>query len=198
MVVVNELRSESVHARFLELFGPHFAVRKVPRAKMDAVHQHPAIDIFLLKLRRQRPDASPAAAAAADAAEREVQAADDEPAASVVAAAGGVACDRSEAAVYQAMRQPNAQEGTGEQPGAAPAAARETNDGRPDVVQVDSPAMHAGDHPIATAGSQERHAEQGIDLCSDGVPVGSVTTWQTRRQGAEAARLLASGHLPTD
>jgi hypothetical protein len=55
VVVVNELRSETVHARFLELFEPHFAVRKVPRGKMDAVHQHPAIDIFLMKLRRQRP-----------------------------------------------------------------------------------------------------------------------------------------------
>ena len=167
MVVVNELRSESVHARFLELFGPHFAVRKVPRAKMDAVHQHPAIDIFLLKLRRQRPDALPPAAIA-DAAEQEVQAADDEPAASHAAADGGVACDGIDAAAPQAMRQPDAQEGSGEQRVAAPAAARDISDGRPDGVQVDSPVTHAEGNPMGTAGSQERHAEQGTDLCSDG------------------------------
>ena len=28
-MVVNELRSESVHARFLELFEQHFTIRKV-------------------------------------------------------------------------------------------------------------------------------------------------------------------------
>jgi len=206
VVVVNELRSESVHARFLELFGPHFAVRKVPRAKMDAVHQHPAIDIFLLKLRRQRPDASPPAAAA-EAAEREVQAAHDVPAASHEAANGSAACDGSEAAVHQAVTQPDAQHGIAGQGVAAPAAARDTNDGRPDAAQVDSPATHAvqppgcvtaEDSPMATAGPQERQAEQGSDPCRDRVHVGSATNWQTRRQGAEAARLLASVHLPLD
>lgn len=34
VIVVNELRSESVHARFLQLFEEHFTIKKVPQSSM--------------------------------------------------------------------------------------------------------------------------------------------------------------------
>ena len=52
VIVVNELRSESVHSRFLALFEQHFTIKRTPRTKMDAVHQHSAIDILILKRRK--------------------------------------------------------------------------------------------------------------------------------------------------
>ena len=45
---------EAVHERFREAFERHFTVKRVPRNKMDAVHQHPLIDILLLR-RRSAP-----------------------------------------------------------------------------------------------------------------------------------------------
>ena len=50
--MVNELRSESVHSRFIVLFEQHFTIKRTPRSKMDAVHQHSAIDILILKRRK--------------------------------------------------------------------------------------------------------------------------------------------------
>ena len=52
VVVVNELRSESVHSRFTALFEQHFTIKRTPRSKMDSVHQHSAIDILILKRRK--------------------------------------------------------------------------------------------------------------------------------------------------
>ncbi|KAL3140651.1 hypothetical protein ABBQ32_005217 [Trebouxia sp. C0010 RCD-2024] len=52
VIVVNELRSESVHSRFIALFEQHFTIKRTPRSKMDAVHQHSAIDILVLKRRK--------------------------------------------------------------------------------------------------------------------------------------------------
>ncbi|KAK9803541.1 hypothetical protein WJX73_006406 [Symbiochloris irregularis] len=53
VVFCNELRSDSVHSRFQELFGQHFVIKRTPHKKMDATHQHPLIDIFVCKLRKQ-------------------------------------------------------------------------------------------------------------------------------------------------
>lgn len=61
MVVVNELRSEAVHSRFTSLFEQHFTIKRTPRSKMDAVHQHSAIDILILR-RRKAADAGGGAA----------------------------------------------------------------------------------------------------------------------------------------
>ena len=36
VMVVNELRSESVHARFLQLFEEHFTIKKVPQISMQS------------------------------------------------------------------------------------------------------------------------------------------------------------------
>ncbi|KAK9830946.1 hypothetical protein WJX81_000881 [Elliptochloris bilobata] len=54
VVVANELRSDAVQERFRTAFEHHFVIKRVPRAKLDAVHQHPSIDILLLR-RRSTP-----------------------------------------------------------------------------------------------------------------------------------------------
>ncbi len=61
VVVVNELRSEAVHSRFTSLFEQYFTIKRTPRSKMDAVHQHSAIDILILR-RRKAADRGGAAA----------------------------------------------------------------------------------------------------------------------------------------
>lgn len=53
VVVVNELRSEAVHSRFTLLFEQYFTIKRTPRSKMDTVHQHSAIDILILKRRKE-------------------------------------------------------------------------------------------------------------------------------------------------
>lgn len=45
---------EAVHARFRAEFERHFTFKRVPRSKMDIMHQHPSIDILLLR-RRSAP-----------------------------------------------------------------------------------------------------------------------------------------------
>ena len=64
VLVCNELRCHNVHARFLELFSATHTVRKVPASKMDAVYQHPAIELYLLK--KKRPGAGAGVGLAGD------------------------------------------------------------------------------------------------------------------------------------
>ena len=58
VVVVNELRSESVHNCFMATFEQYFTIKRTPRNKMDAVHQHSAIDILTLKRRKEHATTS--------------------------------------------------------------------------------------------------------------------------------------------
>ena len=67
VVVANELRSHSVAAAFDATFAPHFSMKRVPRAKMDAEYSVDAISIIVMKRKHAPPPASNAAAAAAAA-----------------------------------------------------------------------------------------------------------------------------------
>ena len=67
-MVVNELRSQAVHDRFTMLFEQHFTIKRTPRSKMDHVHQHSAIDILILKRRKQVQQPQYTASAPAEAA----------------------------------------------------------------------------------------------------------------------------------
>ena len=55
VVIANELRSESVQARFMELFEESFTVKKVPHSKLDAEHRHSSIMLYILKRRKFQP-----------------------------------------------------------------------------------------------------------------------------------------------
>jgi hypothetical protein len=46
VLVVNELRSHSVHARFKEAFTATHSIKVIPHGKMDETFQHPNIQIF--------------------------------------------------------------------------------------------------------------------------------------------------------
>ena len=65
--MANELRSHSVAAAFDATFAPHFSMKRVPRAKMDAEYSVDAISIIVMKRKHAPPPASNAAAAAAAA-----------------------------------------------------------------------------------------------------------------------------------
>ena len=205
-MVVNELRSESVHARFLEVFGPHFAVRKVLRAKMDAVHQHPAIDIFLMKPRRQR-STPPSVAIAASGVPVSEASADASATPPVPADDSSAACGGSDAAADAFTRRPEAEAGSDGQQSADLALEREVlrdnagaapPDSQTESLPLQDSSLKGADHPARVkAGLQQRHNQAAPAVLGDREPCGSAKAWQMRRQGAEAARLLAGIHLPT-
>ena len=56
--VVNEHRSQSVQDAFVKCVEERFHVRKVPHSKMDPVHQHPSIDIYVLQC-KSKPGVPP-------------------------------------------------------------------------------------------------------------------------------------------
>jgi hypothetical protein len=57
VLVVNELRSHSVHAAFMAAFTPTHSIKIIPHSKMDDVYQHPNIQIFYMKkLKPKRRD----------------------------------------------------------------------------------------------------------------------------------------------
>lgn len=46
VLVVNELRSHSVHKAFMEAFTPTHTIKVIPHSKMDDVYQHPNIQVW--------------------------------------------------------------------------------------------------------------------------------------------------------
>ena len=54
VLIANELRSTSVHQTFLALFEPCFHMKQVPHSKHAADYQHPAIDLYICKPRKQQ------------------------------------------------------------------------------------------------------------------------------------------------
>jgi hypothetical protein len=65
ILVANERRSSTICDAFERAFGEHFAMKRVPYAKLDPEHRHPLIELW--QLRRKRAPAAAAAAAAAAA-----------------------------------------------------------------------------------------------------------------------------------
>ncbi len=52
VLIANELRSESVQSRFMEVFQAGFNIKKVPHTKMDPAYRHPSILLYSLKRRK--------------------------------------------------------------------------------------------------------------------------------------------------
>ncbi len=48
VVIVNELRSHSVHAAFMAAFEPTHTIKKMPANKLDDKYQHPLIEVGLM------------------------------------------------------------------------------------------------------------------------------------------------------
>jgi predicted nicotinamide N-methyase len=53
VLIVNELRSDSVQSVFMQIFGEHYSIKRIAASKLHPLYQHPAIQVFQLKLRRQ-------------------------------------------------------------------------------------------------------------------------------------------------
>ena len=52
VLIANELRSESVQSRFMEVFQAAFAVKKIPLSKLHVDYRHPSILLYMLKRRK--------------------------------------------------------------------------------------------------------------------------------------------------
>ncbi|KAK9904903.1 hypothetical protein WJX75_005147 [Coccomyxa subellipsoidea] len=57
VIIANELRSESVQSKFMQLFEEKFTIKKVPHSKLDPEHRHSSILLYILKRRKQLPAA---------------------------------------------------------------------------------------------------------------------------------------------
>ncbi len=54
VLIVNERRSDTVHARFLELFGRHFTFRTLSQKRIPDECKHPLIEVFMLRKRARK------------------------------------------------------------------------------------------------------------------------------------------------
>jgi predicted nicotinamide N-methyase len=70
ILVANERRSHTICDAFERAFGEHFALKRIPYAKLDPEHRHPLIELWQLK--RKRAPAQAGAGVAAEAEEEEV------------------------------------------------------------------------------------------------------------------------------
>jgi hypothetical protein len=68
ILVCNERRSHTTADLWAKTFSEHFALKRVPYAKLDPEHRHPLIELWQLK-RKRAPNAAAAAGAAGVAAE---------------------------------------------------------------------------------------------------------------------------------
>jgi hypothetical protein len=62
VVIVNELRSHSVHAAFLAAFEPTHTIKRMPASKLDDKYQHPLIEVRLTLLLARESVRSPRSA----------------------------------------------------------------------------------------------------------------------------------------
>ena len=54
VLIANELRSESVQRRFMEVFQSAFAIKKIPLSKLHVDYRHPSILLYMLKRRKKQ------------------------------------------------------------------------------------------------------------------------------------------------
>lgn len=54
VLIANELRSESVQSRFMEVFKAGFTIKKIPHSKLNADYRHPSILLYSLKRRNTK------------------------------------------------------------------------------------------------------------------------------------------------
>jgi hypothetical protein len=72
ILVANERRSHTICDAFERAFGEHFALKRIPYAKLDPEHRHPLIELWQLK--RKRAPAAAAGAGVGAGAEEQVMA----------------------------------------------------------------------------------------------------------------------------
>lgn len=201
VLIVNELRSQTVHALFHEIFLTTFTIKTVPHAKMDPVYQHPAIEIFVLKRRKAGRGgggsgaAAPAAAAPADGSVPPGNADDDDTEATAEATASSLA-----AAVVEAgsCRGEGASAGAATVSGASTLPAAVADDEEALTRQMAGLATNDGSKNSggADSGAEGTHGPPQQPQLRDDPSSSLSSDWQTRRAGAMAARLLADVKVP--
>lgn len=167
ILVCNERRSESVQKAFADTFSPTFSFKRVPAAKLAEGYSHPAIELTILKRRKDAGAAAAAAEAAAEAAEGEEAAAGDEAATDAAAAAAA-----------------------GAEAAAAPSSSDEQEAGTQETA-----AAEAGG-PAAAAAAAAPTAMALASQLADSLGIAAAPSFEERRAGAMAARLLAGVEVP--
>ena len=52
VLIANELRSDSVQSRFMEIFQAGFTIKKISHSKLNPDYRHPSIMLYILKRRK--------------------------------------------------------------------------------------------------------------------------------------------------
>lgn len=224
-MVVNELRSESVQNRFMQLFTATHTMKKVPHAKMDPQFQHPNIMIYLLK--KRKPSGVGGASGAADPEDAdedggadcitpEAASSSNSSSAAAVSAAAAAAAD-SEATVA-ASASSAAVEGVTEQLRShsvcEPSVDGSSLMGGGGSSSSTLPSASAS-HPQAGASDASRGALPGMEdeqqssaaATAAGLSASPTllkvltgqsegTAWEARRAGFEAARMMGTVSVP--
>ncbi|GBF92173.1 hypothetical protein Rsub_05255 [Raphidocelis subcapitata] len=179
ILVANERRSESVQAAFSDLFSHSFTMKRIPHSKMAEGYSHPAIQLTILK---RKKEASLANLEALEAAEKSGAAGDQggKPAATVPAAAADAAAATPAAAAAAVPPPPPAAAAAADAAAATPAAA----------VGPAAAAANGAAEPIA-ATAMALASQLVVSLGVEGPP-----SFEERRAGSMAARLLSDVRVP--
>jgi hypothetical protein len=176
VIVANERRSESVQAAFVDLFSASFTFKKVPAAKQAEGYRHPAIELWVLKRRKGASAANLDALEAAEAAAAAAGGGEESAAAAAVAAAVAAQVGDTAAVAETAA----AAETAASTAGASLEADSSNSSGNgvqaPDAVAATSAALAS--HMVGALG------------------VSRAPTFEERRAGAEAAKMLAGVAVP--
>lgn len=54
VLIANEMRCQTVHSMFMDLFSDFFIVKKLPVSQLHSEYQHPVIHIYQCKLKREK------------------------------------------------------------------------------------------------------------------------------------------------
>lgn len=173
-------------------FPTPYTALQAPRSKMDPVHQHPAIDIFLMKRKRQKalssgvsPKGAPEkCAAAAGTVHVDTSMLCDDFGASASAGAvvdpAGVSKDKSATA---------AADGVVESEQCSSTARSSEDDDRNECTSTPEQSQSPTEDRAKSVMNQEE-VGSGDNSVDARCPGSAASAWETRRRGAEAARLL--------
>jgi hypothetical protein len=191
VIIANERRSESVQSAFTGLFSQAFTFKKVPLAKQDADFCHPAIELYILKKKKGASDASLAALEAQEAAESGEAAAEAAAQAQLAATSSGLQrlVVQEQRQELEKEQQPHSQQQPDHQQQQQHKQIQRHHE-HPQQQQQPEPAGEqlSGSPPACVS----QHEQPAVSSAApDQRQQGRQVSWQTRRAGVEAARLLA-------
>lgn len=202
VIIANERRSESVQAAFTSLFSDSFTFKKVPLAKQDPEYSHPVIEMYILKKKKGATDASLCELEAKEAADMaEVAASMQQLAASPPAPAiehhqqqqlQDQQQQQEQSQLLQQIEQPEERQQQQQDHGQC----RDSSNPNGVDTAVDDAAAAVSQAEQDQQDQQQPSTVAGVGNSSQQPEYGQQLPWQTRRAGAQAARLLVDLQVP--